>query len=55
MKKVIKKAVISILISIFIMLIIPFIIVELARPQNNASSTEPVAPTQAIETEATPV
>ena len=55
MKKAIQKAVISILVSIFIMLIIPFIIVELARPKDNASSTEPIAPTQAVETESTPV
>lgn len=44
-----KKILISVLVSIFIMLVIPYIIVELARPTDNASSTEPVAPTETVE------
>ncbi len=43
-----KKILISILVSIFIMLIIPYIIVELAKPHNNASSTKPIAPTPTV-------
>ena len=43
-----NKILISILVSAFIMLIIPFIIVELSKPHNNASSTEPVAPTATV-------
>lgn len=41
-----KRILISILVSIFIMLGIPYIIVELARPDENATSTEPAAPTE---------
>ncbi len=44
-----KKILISILVSVFIMLGIPYIIVELARPDENASSTEPIAPTEAVD------
>ncbi|MBQ3123973.1 MAG: hypothetical protein IJC09_00940 [Clostridia bacterium] len=44
-----KKILISVLVSIFIMLIIPYIIVEIAKPHNNASSTEPVAPTATVD------
>lgn len=43
-----KKIIISVLVSIFIMLAIPYIIVELAKPQNNATSTEPIAPTPTV-------
>ncbi len=43
-----KKIIISILVSVFIMLGLPYIIVELARPDENATSTEPVAPTEAV-------
>lgn len=43
-----KKILISILISVFVMLAIPYIIVELAKPQNNATSTEPIAPTPTV-------
>lgn len=43
-----KKILISLLVSLFIMLGIPYIIVELARPSENAASTEPVAPTETV-------
>lgn len=43
-----KKILISILVSIFVMLGIPYIIVEISRPDENAASTEPVVPTEAI-------
>ena len=43
-----KKILISLLLSLFIMLGIPYIIVELARPSENARSTEPVAPTETV-------
>lgn len=36
-----KRFFISLLAAIFISIIIPLIIVELARPDENASSTEP--------------
>ena len=39
-----KKILISVLVSIIIMLVVPYIIVELAKPQNNADSTEPIEP-----------
>ena len=37
-----KKIIISVLVSIIIMLVVPYIIVEFAKPNNNADSTEPV-------------
>lgn len=43
-----KKILISILISVFVMLVIPYIIVELSEPHNNATSTEPIAPTPTV-------
>ena len=43
-----KKILIALLVSLFIMLGIPYIIVELARPSENAVSTEPVAPTESV-------
>ena len=39
-----KKILISVLVSIIIMLVVPYIIVELAKPHNNADSTEPIVP-----------
>ena len=39
-----KKILISVLVSIIIMLVVPYIIVELAKPHNNADSTEPIEP-----------
>lgn len=36
-----KKILISVLVSIIIMLVVPYIIVELAKPHNNADSTAP--------------
>ena len=44
-----KKIIISVLVSIFIMIVIPFIIVELSEPHNNATSTEPIAPTPTVD------
>lgn len=43
-----KKILISLLVSLFIMLGIPYIIVELAHPFENAVSTEPVSPTETV-------
>ena len=39
-----KKILISVLVSIIIMLVVPYIIVELVKPHNNADSTEPIEP-----------
>ena len=36
-----KKAFLSVLISVVIMLLIPYLIVELVPPENNALSTAP--------------
>ena len=44
-----KQIIISILVSVFVMVIIPFIIVESARPEDDASSTKPVKPIQTTE------
>ena len=44
-----KKIIISVLVSIFIMIVIPFIIVELSEPHNNATSTQPIAPTPTVD------
>lgn len=44
-----KKIIISVLVSIFIMIVIPFIIVELFEPHNNATSTQPIAPTPTVD------
>ena len=43
-----KKVIISILISVFVMLVVPYIIVEIAEPHDNAASTEPIAPTPTV-------
>ena len=40
-----KKVIISILVSVLVMLVLPYIIVEFAKPKDNATSTKPVAPT----------
>lgn len=37
-----KKVLISVLVSIIIMIVVPYIIVELAKPNSNADSTEPI-------------
>ena len=44
-----KKILISMAISVFIMLIIPLLIVSFVKPHNNAISTEPIAPTEAVD------
>lgn len=40
-----KKIIISIILSIIIMLGLPYVMVELSRPKENAKSTQPVTPT----------
>lgn len=40
-----KKAVISIAVSVLLMLVVPYIIVTLVPPRDNANSTMPVSPT----------
>lgn len=39
-----KKIIISLIISVLIMLVIPYAAVEIARPDDNASSTEERTP-----------
>lgn len=43
-----KKAVISIAVSVLLMLVVPYIIVTLVPPRDNANSTMPVSPTPAV-------
>ena len=45
-----KKVIISFIVAIFIMIIIPFIIVELLPPKNNADSTNPLPSPVATDT-----
>ena len=43
-----KKVIIALVISVFIMFILPLLIVEIVKPQNNAVSTAPVTPVPAV-------